>query len=180
MMRSRLDNWICSLEGLSEVTPENLESLQLERLNSLLLRERERGGFYSALPCRLESLSELAALPFTTAEQLAENVSSMLLCSQAEVSRVISGSTSGTTGPAKRVFYTRRDIEHTVGFFAAGIGEFVSSGDTVMIAMPFSGPFGLGDLIAEAVTSLGAAPLRTGAGRSLGELCSELDRKSVV
>ena len=175
MRRSRLDNWICSLEGLSEVTPENLESLQLERLNSLLLRERERGGFYSALPCRLESLSELAALPFTTAEQLAENVSSMLLCSQAEVSRVISGSTSGTTGPAKRVFYTRRDIEHTVGFFAAGIGEFVSSGDTVMIAMPFSGPFGLGDLIAEAVASLGAAALRTGAGRSLGELCSELD-----
>ena len=54
------------------------------------------------------------------------------------------------------MFYTERDIAHTVGFFAAGIGEFTSAGDTVMIAMPFSGPFGLGDLIARAVESLGA------------------------
>ena len=175
MKRSRLDNWICSLEGLPELTPDALAALQLERLNALLARERARGGFYSGLPARLESLSQLSPLPFTTPRQLAENAGAMLLCSQSEISRVISGATSGTTGPAKRVFYTERDIAHTVGFFAAGIGEFTSAGDTVMIAMPFSGPFGLGDLIARAVESLGARALRTGVARTYSSLCAELD-----
>ena len=175
MKRSRLDNWICSLEGLAELTPDALAALQIERLNALLARERERGGFYSGLPARLESLSQLSSLPFTTPRQLAENAGAILLCSQSEISRVISGATSGTTGPAKRVFYTERDIAHTVGFFAAGIGEFTSAGDTVMIAMPFSGPFGLGDLIARAVESLGARALRTGVARTYSSLCAELD-----
>ena len=36
--------------------------------------------------------------------------------------------------------------------------------------MPFSGPFGLGELIAEAIRRLGAKPLSTGTGRTYGEL----------
>ena len=44
-----------------------------------------------------------------------------------------------------------------------------------MIAMPFSGPFGLGDLIARAVESLGARALRTGVARTYSSLCAELD-----
>lgn len=175
MNRTRLDNWICSVEGLDRLTPSVLSALQLEKLNRLLRRERERCGFYSGLPERLGSLGELPTLPFTTPSQLAEHAGAMLLSSQADISRIITDSTSGTTGPAKRVFYTTRDIEHTVGFFAAGIGEFVSTGDVVMIAMPFSGPMGLGELICRAVESLGARPLRSGAGRKLGELCRELD-----
>ena len=175
MRRTRLDNWICSVEGLSELSPQALSALQLEKLNALLERERRRGGFYSSLPRRLDSLEQLSALPFTTPEQLAAHAGSMLLLSQADISRVISDRTSGTTGAPKRVFYTARDLEHTVGFFAAGIGEFVSGGDTVMVAMPFSGPFGLGELICLAVESLGAVPLRSGVGRSFAELCAELD-----
>jgi phenylacetate-coenzyme A ligase PaaK-like adenylate-forming protein len=71
----------------------------------------------------LEKLEDLQTLPFTTEKMLADMPGRFLLTSQAEVSRVISGATSGTTGPAKRVFYTERDTEHTVGFFAAGISE---------------------------------------------------------
>ena len=52
-------------------------------------------------------------------------------------------------GKAKRVFYTEQDTEHTVGFFAAGIGEMLSPGEKCLITFPFSGPFGLGDLIAK-------------------------------
>lgn len=169
MRKTRLENWICEVEGLSALDRETLEDIQLLRLNELLAREKARGGFYKGLPERLGSLAELRRLPFTTPEQLAENAPGLLLTSQAEVSRIISGATSGTTGPSKRIFYTERDIAHTVGFFAAGIGEFVSPGDTVCVAMPFSGPDGLGELICRAVESLGAKPVRMGAGRSLDE-----------
>lgn len=175
MRKTRLENWICEVEGLSALDRETLEDIQLLRLNELLAREKARGGFYKGLPERLGSLAELRRLPFTTPEQLAENAPGLLLTSQAEVSRIISGATSGTTGPSKRIFYTERDIAHTVGFFAAGIGEFVSPGDTVCVAMPFSGPDGLGELICRAVERLGARPVRMGAGRSLDEQAEMLD-----
>lgn len=175
MKRTALDNWICRVEGVPQIDRETLEAMQLARLNALLERERARGGFYADLPGRLGSLAELRTLPFTTPEQLSENAPAMLLGSQAGVRRIITGSTSGTSGLTKRVFYTARDLEHTVGFFAAGISEFTSPGDAVLVAMPFSGADGLGELICRAVGSLGARSVPAGAGRSLGELDALLD-----
>ena len=171
MRRTKLDNWIETIEALPELTREGLEALQLKRLNETLARVRARGGFYKDYPEKLEDLEQLQTLPFTTTADLAAFPNKFLLTSQSEVSRVISGATSGTTGPAKRVFYTERDTEHTVGFFAAGISEMLSAGEKCLIAFPFTGPFGLGDLIARAVERLGAVPVRAGFGGSWGELC---------
>lgn len=170
MKRTRLDNWICETESLPALTREGLEALQLSRLNETLARLRIRGGIYAGYPEKLDNLAQLAQLPFTTPAMLAENPGSFLLTSQSEVSRVISGTTSGTTGPAKRVFYTQRDTENTVGFFAAGIGEMLAPGEKCLITFPFSGPFGLGDLIAKAVERLGGIPIRAGFGLSWREL----------
>ena len=177
MNRTKLENWIETIEALPELTREGLEALQLERLNETLARVRARGGFYRDYPEKLENLEQLQTLPFTTAADLAAFPNRFLLTSQSEVSRVISGATSGTTGPAKRVFYTERDTEHTVGFFAAGISEMLSAGEKCLIAFPFTGPFGLGDLIARAVERLGAVPVRAGFGGSWGEL-TELVRQT--
>ena len=170
MRKTKLENWIMEIEALPELTREGLESLQLRRLNEMLARVKEREGFYRDYPQKLASLSELQNLPFTTADDLSACPGKFLLTSQSEVSRVISGATSGTTGPAKRVFYTETDTEHTVGFFAAGISEMLSAGERCFIAFPFSGPFGLGDLIARAVERLGGIPIRAGFGQSFGEM----------
>ena len=172
MKRTNLENWIESIEALPKLTREGLEALQLRRLNETLARLKARGGFYRDYPERLEALSDLQKLPFTTAQMLSQAPGKFLLTSQSEVSRVISGATSGTTGPAKRVFYTANDTEHTVGFFAAGISEMLSPGETCLIAFPFSGSFGLGDLIAKAVERLGGIPIRAGFGQSWGELAA--------
>lgn len=170
MKRTNLENWIETIEALPKLTREGLEELQLKRLNETLAKLKARGGFYKDYPDKLDSLSDLQKLPFTTAADLSACPGKFLLTSQSEVSRVISGSTSGTTGPAKRVFYTANDTEHTVGFFAAGISEMLSAGEKCMIAFPFTGPFGLGDLIAQAVERLGAIPIKAGFGLTWGEL----------
>lgn len=166
MKKTRLDKWICETESLPELTREGLEALQLRRLNETLTRLKARKGHYADYPDKLDNLKQLENLPFTTPAMLAQNPGGFLMTSQAEVSRVISGATSGTTGPAKRVFYTEQDTEHTVGFFAAGIGEMLSPGEKCLIAFPFTGPFGLGDLIAKAVERLGGIPIRAGFGQS--------------
>ena len=170
MKRTNLENWIETIEGLPQLTRGGLEELQLRRLNETLARLKARGGFYKDYPEKLESLSDLKKLPFTTARMLSDYPGKFLLTSQSEVTRVISGATSGTTGPAKRVFYTANDTEHTVGFFAAGISEMLSPGEKCLIAFPFTGPFGLGDLIARAVERLGAIPVKAGFGGTWGEL----------
>ena len=170
MRRTNLENWIETTEGLPKLTREALEELQLTRLNETLARLKARGGFYKDYPEKLDALSDLQKLPFTTAQMLSEYPVKFLITSQSEVSRVISGATSGTTGPAKRVFYTANDTEHTVGFFAAGISEMLSPGEKCLIAFPFTGPSGLGDLIAQAVERLGAIPVKAGFGQAWGEL----------
>ena len=169
MSLSRIDALLLAQEGLTCIARADIERMQLNKLNALLAREKERGGFYRDLPVHLASLSELASLPFTTDEDLAHHAPGLLLCSQAEIRRVLSDATSGTTGAAKRVFYTEGDCEHTVELFAAGLGELIFPGSVTMICFPFSGPHGLGELIAEAIEGLGAKPLKLGAGLSYGE-----------
>ena len=178
MKRTNLDTWIETIEGIPHLTRENLEALQLRRLNEMLKRLKDRGGIYADYPDQLESLSQLETLPFTTAEMLSANPGKFLLTSQSEVSRVISGATSGTTGPAKRVFYTHQDTEHTIGLFTAGISEMLSPGEKCFIAFPFTGPFGLGDLIAQAVERIGGIPVRAGFGQPWGEMLGLIREES--
>ena len=177
MTRSRLDALICEQEHLSSLTRETIETVQLQKLNRLLLREKKRAGFYRDLPEHLDRLSDLAELPFTTEADLSQRASSLLLTSQSDISRILSDATSGTTGLPKRVFYTDGDLENTVRLYMAGLGELIFPGNTAMICFPFSGPNGLGELIAEAITRLCAKPLRLGTGLSYGELSDVLDQE---
>ena len=174
MKRTNLDTWIETTEGIPHLTRENLEQLQLCRLNEMLKRLKDRGGFYKDYPEKLDSLTDLRNLPFTRAEDFSAHPGKFLLTSQSEVSRVISGATSGTTGPAKRVFYTEKDTEQTIGLFTAGISEMLAAGEKCFIAFPFTGPFGLGDLIAQAVERLGGIPIRAGFGQTWGEMLAFL------
>ncbi|MGI6463288.1 MAG: DVU_1553 family AMP-dependent CoA ligase [Candidatus Scatomorpha sp.] len=162
MKRTNLDSWIEEIEGIGSLSREKLEALQLERLGELLKKEKERNGFYGKLPYALSSLDELPSLPFTTADDITEQGSAMLLVSQSEVQSIISDRTSGTSGAFKRIFFSEEDLNKTVGLFRAGISEMSEAGEKILVAMPFSGPFGLGNLIAKAVESFGAVPIAPG------------------
>ena len=151
---------------MTEITRQTIGAMQLGKLNRLLAVLKERGGYYRDLPDHLDDLSELAELPFTTAEELASNAR---VLSQSRVSRVLSEVTSGTTGAGKRVFYSEQDLRNTVALFKAGLGELIGPGGVTMICMPFSGPNGLGELIAEAITQLGARPLKAGCAMTYQE-----------
>ena len=59
----------------------------------------------------------------------------------------------------------------------AGIGEMVSPGEKCLIDFPFTGSFGLGDLIAKAVEQLGGIPVKAGFGGCFRELCELVERE---
>lgn len=177
MRCSRLDALICAQEKLPSLSRAEIEAMQLRRLNALLKKEHDRQGFYRDLPASLRSLDKLASLPFTTAEDLSTHGNGLLLLSQSAVERVVTERTSGTTGNAKRLFYTAGDLERTVLLFVAGLGELIFPGSVTMICFPFSGPNGLGELIAAAIERLGARPLRVGVGKSYAELAEILEKE---
>ena len=170
MKLSRIDEMICRQEGLSSVTRQTIKTFQLKKLNDLLAREKSRAGFYANLPSSISSLDELQSLPFTTEEDLSKNAGGLLLVSQSDVQRIISEATSGTTGLPKRVFYTMQDCRNTIELYKAGLGEFVYPGSKTMICMPFSGPYGLGELVSFAIEELEAKPLKIGVGKSFRQL----------
>ena len=138
MKRTNLDGWIRRQEGAQSLGREQIEEIQLRKLNILLKREKERGGFYGSLPDRLDTLEDLRRLPFTTEKDLIREGHRMVLTSQSGIERVRSQETSGTAGKAKRVYYSAKDNERTVSFFAAGLSELVFPGEKMRERSLFS------------------------------------------
>jgi len=166
MQISKIDTWIRATEGLCGLSRKQIEELQLEKLNFILAKEKTRNGFYKYLPQQISDLEELCTLPFSDSTGLAKHGLQMVLVSQSKISKVATEMTSGTTGAAKRLFYTQYDRERTKSFFAAGLSELVMPGEKVLVCMPSAGAGGLLELICDAVTSLGAIPIAFGIGRS--------------
>ena len=71
MITAGMDALLREQEGMDVISRETIRAMQLAKLNRLLLAEKEKQGFYRDLPEHLESLEELADLPFTTDEDLA-------------------------------------------------------------------------------------------------------------
>ena len=84
MNRTKLEQWIKTVEGIPHLTRENLQELQLRRLNETLGRLPKSQG----LPRQVSSLGALSELPFTTPQMLSEHPGRYLATSQAQVSRL--------------------------------------------------------------------------------------------
>ncbi|MFZ5775034.1 MAG: phenylacetate--CoA ligase family protein [Thermodesulfobacteriota bacterium] len=135
------------------ISREDLEQLQLERLQSTLFRVATHVPFYRQKfkelkvdPDGFRSLAELRSLPFTTKQDLRDNYPyGLFAVPLREVVRV--HSSSGTTGQATVVGYTKNDIKTWANLTARVLtGAGVTHDDVVQIAFGyglFTGGFGL-------------------------------------
>lgn len=81
----------------------------------------------------------MAWLPFTTSDDLKRHPLRFLCVSQSSIERCVTLQSSGTTGPAKRLFFTQEDLELTLDFFHHGMSTLVQPGNRVMILLPGGG-----------------------------------------
>lgn len=164
-----LQGWAATRIGVGEaaLTRERIACYQLQKLRetvswaetrSPLYRQRLRAFTGSELSC----LEDLRRLPFTTAGDIRQFGPRLLCVSQDDISRVVSLDSSGTTGPAKRLYFTPADREITVGFFRYGLAALTGAGDRVLILLPGERPGGVGDLLVSALGRLGAKPIPHG------------------
>lgn len=167
-----LEPWIARKIGATgALTRAALTAYQLAALNETLAWVRARSPFYrerlADAPPTLAALEDLAALPFTTADDIQAEPLRFVCVSQSEISRVVTLDTSGTTGHSKRLYFTADDQALTVDFFRAGMSTFTRTGDRVLILLPCARPGSVGDLLAQALERLGAEGLCHGPVRDI-------------
>ncbi len=132
------------------------ETLRALRAQLRLLGEkgRFRPGLYAS--AELCTLKDIEALPFTGSVDIISHGKDMLCVSPRDVARVVSLSTSGTSGAAKRLYFTEGDLERTVRFFAEGMSLMCRSGDRTAVIMPVSAESGLTSLLCEGLRRIGS------------------------
>jgi phenylacetate-CoA ligase len=172
-----LQPWIAGKIGAAgqALTREALAAYQLEKLRETLDRVRTKSPFYrhklARAPQQMETLDDLAAFPFTTADDLRAGPLQLLCVSQGEIQRVVtldgihrivSMDTSGTSGSPKRLYFTLEDQELTVDFFQVGMSTLVDPGDRVLILLPCERPGSVGDLLKTGLDRLGAVGIKHG------------------
>jgi len=154
------------------------DAARLESLNRQLRYCCDRSAFYrehfGSTP-HLASLAELASLPFTSPEDIRAEGRRMVCVPGAEIARIVSLPSSGTTGEAKRLYFTEGDLCRTVDFFAEGMAWMCGAGDTVGIFMPGASPNGISDLLARGLRKIGANPIHYGLTTDLAQLIPRLE-----
>lgn len=145
--------------GLPNALNEHeLRSLQLKRLNQTISYAQERCSFHRhRLPKDpLSSLEELASLPLMDASAFEGGIGQLLGRSQAEVKRLVTLPTSGTTGEPKRIAFTQKEHQSIVEYLAAGMRMLAEPGETIAVLYPCEHTGGLGQLICESIGLAGA------------------------
>lgn len=180
-----LDSRIAAAAGTTRAERGAIEAYQLERLRETVSRAKRAGRFYRRHladfdPDSLGSLEKLCTLPFTLPEDVAGAPYDFLCVSPRDVQRIVTVTTSGTTGRPKRVFFTPGDQERTVDFFHYGMSTFTSPDDTVMICMPGKTPGSVGDLLAQGLFRLGCRVVPYGPISDYGDAIAALRRENVT
>ena len=162
MEMTPLEGWIARKTGItSRPEPTRLREYQLGALRETLRYVKDRSRFYrerlaDISPNGVLAMEDVSRLPFTTATELAECPEAFLCVSPRDIGRIVTLSTSGTTGPPKRLFFTDEDQELTADFFHHGMTTMASPGDRVMIFMPGAAPGSVGDLLKKGLARFGS------------------------
>lgn len=135
------------MTSFSRFDPDKTLASLRAQLRLLGERGRFRPEVYAS--AELPSLDALAELPFTSPVDIILHGKDMLCVSPREVARVVTLSSSGTSGAAKRLCFSRGDLERTTAFFAEGMGVICRAGDLCAIVMPDSSEMGLTSLLSE-------------------------------
>jgi phenylacetate-CoA ligase len=162
MQTTPLDNWIGKKIGLfphGSLTRAAIAAYQLRKLRETIGTVRHHSPFYRQLykdlpETPLSDLADIQFLPFTSVKDIQNDPFKFLCVSQDEVARVVTLQTSGTTGQPKRLFFTESDLELTIDFFHHGMSTLVSPGDRVLILMPGTLPYSVGDLLVRGLSRM--------------------------
>ena len=153
-----LDAWLagqCGAKNPGEL-PDKLARAQFHALTQTLAQARTQSAYYaqSLAHCPpLRSLADLPNLPLTE-KQATCQWQQFLTCPLDAIERMVTLTSSGTTGPPKRIAFSHSDLARSRDFFAVGMRLLVASGMTVCVLLPGAArPHGVADLLRSALAA---------------------------
>lgn len=159
---NHLEAWIArciSLPRKTILSRTPLRQWQHQRLVQTIALARKYSPWYRQRLHGLEipeghDVSQiLAALPLMNAADLRQHGQDMLCCSQADIQRVITLHSSGTSAAPKRIFLTSADLEQTLGFFEYGMRLVAAAEARVLVMLPSCKDNDVGTLLVQALES---------------------------
>lgn len=158
-MTSPLEKWIIEDAELKKEYRAVLDAYQLDSIKETINYAKAYSSFYgkqlqNISENSISSLKDFSEIPFTYPKDVTDNPYDFLCIPYKSVERIVTLNTSGTTGNEKRIFFTDKDLNMTVDFFASGFKAMVNSNDRVMIMMPGSTYGSLGDIIKKSLDKI--------------------------
>lgn len=154
----------------------DVEAYQLEELRKTLIYARKNSTFYKQVfknhnidPLKIKNLSDLAQIPMTNQSDLALNPNRFLCVSHSDISKVTTFTTSGTTGPQKRVFCTQADVERITDFMGAALRTVAGEKDFIHIILPSGVSNNQADLLSQGLQKQGINSIIAGMNISAKE-----------
>jgi len=152
-MLSPVHTWISEKTGLGErLDQSTLRDWQFEKIDHIIRYAAKHTRYYSGLK---EFNQDFDRLPFTCAADIAFDPMAFLAIPPAEVERITTQMTSGTTGLKKRIFFSASDIERIKEFFAVGMSSLTKKGWHTVILISDETPNSLGSLLRSALEQIG-------------------------
>jgi phenylacetate-coenzyme A ligase PaaK-like adenylate-forming protein len=146
-----LESWIMQKIGIKE-SKEALERYKLDKLKETISYTKKNSKFYrkhlmNIKEDSIDSFDSFQNIPFTFPHHIGQNPFEFLCVPQREIKRIITITSSGTTGEEKRIFFTEADLELTVDFFKFGFRPMLSKKDRVLVLFPGDSYGSVGDVI---------------------------------
>ncbi|MGI5921248.1 MAG: DVU_1553 family AMP-dependent CoA ligase [Syntrophomonadaceae bacterium] len=153
-----LEDWIMEKSGINEREPKMLEKYQIKKIKETLFYVKKNSRFYreklsSINEDKINTLSDFSRIPFTLPHHIGHNPFDFLCVPQKEVKRIITITSSGTTGEEKRIFFTEADLDSTVDFFKYGFKPMLSKQDRVLVLFPGNSYGSVGDVIKKSLNA---------------------------
>lgn len=141
------------------LTPEILLGWQIRQVRKAANYMRQKSDFYAKKLAafdlsKITSFKDMEQLPFTFSEDLRNSPASFVCVPARDVRRVTTFCTSGSTGVAKQISFTEKDLEKTVRFFQSGMRDFVQEKDSAMIMLSVDAPDSVANLLQRALADL--------------------------
>lgn len=186
-LKAGLDNWTAITIGCNgNLTRTEIEKYTEKKLIETVRYAVENSVFYNEKikNKQINNIDDFKNIPLSTADELRERGMDFLCVKPGEISRIVTLDTSGTTGKAKRIYFTESDQMLTVDYFENGMKHIASTGEKVLILMPAKITGSIGKLLSQALKRQGINTIEYGLpelnlrekdGKTMGEINRLID-----
>ncbi|SHJ25974.1 DVU_1553 family AMP-dependent CoA ligase [Parasporobacterium paucivorans] len=160
--RTPVDLWtaeklVIDTEDLSQ---QLLEKYQLNEIKKMLHVVKNKSSFYKELFCdydpdSIETMEDFRKLPTTCEKDLIDQEWRFQCVNASEVQRIVTVSTTGTTGCRKRISFTQNDLKKAMEFAPYGFAMMCNPGDKVLVMMSGGSAGSIGDNVRRSLEPFG-------------------------